>query len=49
MLPANSSTGTISLIESGTLVVALGTYAALFDKAMSNVVEVKAGAPRSGQ
>ena len=34
--------GTISLIESGTLVVALGTYAALFDKAMSNVVEVKA-------
>ena len=34
--------GTISLIESGTLVVALGTYAPLFDKAMSNVVEVKA-------
>ena len=34
--------GTISLIEPGTLVVALGTYAALFDKAMSNVVEVKA-------
>ena len=33
--------GTISLIEPGTLVVALGTYAALFDKAMSNVVEVK--------
>ena len=34
--------GTISLIEPGTLVVTLGTYAALFDKAMSNVVEVKA-------
>ncbi|MDR3983388.1 MAG: glutamine--fructose-6-phosphate transaminase (isomerizing) [Dysosmobacter sp.] len=34
--------GTISLIEQGTLVVALGTYAPLFDKAMSNVVEVKA-------
>ena len=34
--------GTISLIEPGTLVVALGTYASLFDKAMSNVVEVKA-------
>ena len=34
--------GTISLIERGTLVVALGTYAPLFDKAMSNVVEVKA-------
>ena len=33
---------TISLIEPGTLVVALGTHAALFDKAMSNVVEVKA-------
>jgi len=34
--------GTISLIEQGTLVVALGTYGPLFDKAMSNVVEVKA-------
>lgn len=34
--------GTISLIENGTLVVALGTYTPLFDKAMSNVVEVKA-------
>ena len=34
--------GTISLIEPGTLVVALGTYEPLFDKAMSNVVEVKA-------
>ncbi len=33
--------GTISLIEPGTLVIALGTYAPLFDKAMSNVVEVK--------
>jgi glucosamine--fructose-6-phosphate aminotransferase (isomerizing) len=34
--------GTISLIEPGTLVVALATYAPLFEKAMSNVVEVKA-------
>ena len=34
--------GTISLIEDGALVIALGTYAPLFDKAMSNVVEVKA-------
>jgi glucosamine--fructose-6-phosphate aminotransferase (isomerizing) len=34
--------GTISLIEPGTLVVALGTYSPLFDKAMSNVKEVKA-------
>ena len=34
--------GTISLIEDGTLVIAPGTYAPLFDKAMSNVVEVKA-------
>ena len=34
--------GTISLIENGTLVVALGTYGKLFDKAMSNVIEVKA-------
>jgi len=34
--------GTISLIEEGTLVIALGTYGKLFDKAMSNVVEVKA-------
>lgn len=34
--------GTISLIEDGTLVVALGTYTPLFEKAMSNVVEVKA-------
>ena len=34
--------GTISLIEDGPLVVALGTYAPLFDKAMSNVVEVQA-------
>ncbi|WP_409968585.1 glutamine--fructose-6-phosphate transaminase (isomerizing) [Bengtsoniella intestinalis] len=33
--------GTISLIEPGTLVVALGTYEPLFDKAMSNMVEVK--------
>ncbi len=34
--------GTISLIEPGTLVVALGTHGPLFDKAISNVVEVKA-------
>ncbi|MBO6267286.1 MAG: glutamine--fructose-6-phosphate transaminase (isomerizing), partial [Synergistaceae bacterium] len=34
--------GTISLIEDGTLVVALGTYDRLFEKAMSNVIEVKA-------
>ena len=34
--------GTISLVEEGTLVVALGTYSRLFEKAMSNVVEVKA-------
>ena len=33
--------GTISLIEDGTLVLALGTYGKLFDKARSNVVEVK--------
>ena len=33
--------GTISLIEPGTLVVALGTCQRLFQKAMSNVVEVK--------
>jgi len=34
--------GTISLIEPGALVVALGTYAPLFDKAVSNILEVKA-------
>ena len=33
--------GTISLIEPGTLVVALASYGKLFDKLMSNVVEVK--------
>ena len=33
--------GTISLIEDGTLVVALGTYGPLFEKAMSNILEVK--------
>ncbi len=33
--------GTISLIESGTLVVALASYGKLFEKLMSNVVEVK--------
>ncbi|MCM1148720.1 MAG: glutamine--fructose-6-phosphate transaminase (isomerizing) [Butyricicoccus sp.] len=32
--------GTISLIEPGTLVVALATWLPLFDKAMSNIVEV---------
>ena len=34
--------GTISLIEEGTLVVALCSYAPLFDKAVSNIVEVQA-------
>lgn len=34
--------GTISLIEDGTLVVALATNSALFDKTVSNVKEVKA-------
>ena len=34
--------GTISLIEPGTLVVALGTYTPLFEKALSNIIEVKA-------
>ena len=34
--------GTISLIEDGTLVVALCTYAPLFEKSVSNIVEVKA-------
>lgn len=33
--------GTISLIEEGTLVVALGTCTRLFEKAMSNVMEVR--------
>lgn len=33
--------GTISLIEEGTLVVALASYQPLFEKIMSNVVEVK--------
>lgn len=33
--------GTISLIEEGTLVVALASYRPLFEKLMSNVVEVK--------
>ena len=33
--------GTISLIEDGTLVVALATHENLFEKTMSNVVEVK--------
>ncbi len=34
--------GTISLIESGTPVIAVATYMPLFDKALSNVVEVQA-------
>lgn len=34
--------GPISLIEDGTLVIAICTYARLFDKMMSNVKEVKA-------
>ncbi len=34
--------GTISLIEDGTLVVALASYGRLFEKLMSNVKEVKA-------
>jgi glucosamine--fructose-6-phosphate aminotransferase (isomerizing) len=34
--------GTISLIEDGTLVIALSSYRELFDKLMSNVKEVKA-------
>ena len=34
--------GTISLIEDGTLVVALCSYAPLFEKAVSNIVEVQA-------
>jgi glucosamine--fructose-6-phosphate aminotransferase (isomerizing) len=34
--------GTISLIEEGTPVIAAATYMPLFDKAMSNVIEVKA-------
>ena len=33
--------GTISLIEDGTLVVALASYKPLFEKMMSNVIEVK--------
>jgi len=33
--------GTISLIEEGTLVIAGGTYGRLFEKTMSNIVEVK--------
>lgn len=34
--------GTISLIEQGTLVMALATYIPLYEKAASNIVEVKA-------
>ena len=38
--------GTISLIEPGTLVVALASYSPLFEKLMSNVVEVKSRGAR---
>lgn len=38
--------GTISLIEDGTLVVALAGYNRLFDKTMSNIKEVKARGAR---
>lgn len=38
--------GTISLIEEGTPVIAAATYMPLFDKAMSNVVEVQARGAR---
>ena len=38
--------GTISLIEEGTPVIAAATYMSLFDKAMSNVVEVQARGAR---
>lgn len=38
--------GTISLIEEGTPVIASATYMPLFDKAMSNVVEVQARGAR---
>ena len=38
--------GTISLIEEGTPVIAAATYMLLFDKAMSNVVEVQARGAR---
>lgn len=34
--------GTISLIEPGTPVIAVATYMPLFDKALSNVIEVQA-------
>ena len=33
--------GTITLIEQGTLVIALATYGQLFDKAVSNMIEVQ--------
>ena len=33
--------GTISLIENGTLVIALSTFLPLFDKELSNIIEVK--------
>ena len=40
--------GTISLIEDGTLVVALGTYGRLFEKAMSNVLDRVAALVEAG-
>lgn len=42
MPPGELKHGTISLIEDGTLVVALATGKNLFDKTVSNVKEVKA-------
>ena len=44
----SSSTAPSPLIEEGTLVVALATYDALFDKTMSNMVEVGPGGPSAG-
>lgn len=38
--------GTISLIEPGTLVIALATYAPLIEKTLSNIVEVKSRGAR---
>ena len=41
-MPGELKHGPISLIEDGTLVIALATDARLFDKMMSNIKEVKA-------
>ncbi len=43
---ASSSNGTIALIEENRLVIAVACYEPLFDKAMSNVIEVKARGAR---